>query len=522
MKIKKIISFIIIILFFSPCLVFLFDLQNINFNNVLQLFISLKTPLTNTILFGTVVSIASTILGTSLFWIINFHNFRFVTLFKYLIFLPAIIPIYISGYATAHFFSRFNIDFKNYFGAALVAIFSLYPYSYMIANSSTKKIQNIIITSRLFGYNSWRIYWKILFPSIRPTIIFSITIIFLEILAEYGMSKEYGLNNLTNFVYKQWFYLHNYQNVAVINITIFAIISILLIIEEKYRNKERYNLNLPQRQKIKFYTNFKTQIFMILYCFITIYCGLFIPISELIYLASIKSNSFYNLDRLIELSKLSFNTIYLSSIISITTIIFGYLMYKVSSGGESFIKKVLKIFTSLTYGIPGAFISINLIVCFNRIIRFISLFSEVLAKSINFTFFGSIFGIIYGSIFRFINIAISMISFRSKTQKREIALVQKIYSENRISNFFFFLPLYIRELIILFLILFIDSVKELPITIILRPFNFDNLTIKVFDFIADERYSEAAIVSLCLIFVLLIITSFLTYLTNNLWKKNST
>ena len=519
MNTRRILLYIIIITFISPCFVFIFDLHKLDLGNLITLLYEVEQPLLNTVIFGVIISLLTTLLGTSLFWIINFHNYPMRKIFRYLVFLPAIIPTYISGYATAHFFASFGVKFHNYYGATFILILSLYPYIYLLIDSNIGKIQNILITSRLLGYSPWKIYSTIFMPTIRPTIILGISIVFMETLSEYGMSKEYGLNNLTNFLYKEWFYLHNYHNVSVINVLVFGLLIGCLILREK--NNEDYTASLPQRKSIQFVTGFFSKSCMFFYSLLVMIFALIIPIGELFHLAIPNIMSFYHSNKLLDLPILAFNTIYLSGIISLVTIFFGYILMILTSKSTHHVKKFVRVSTAISYGIPGAFIAINLITWFNKILSLTCTLFSILAKKVNFLFFGTIFGVIYGSIFRFINTAVHTISFNVRTRRRELTFMKKIYAHpgHKIYNWFWYSPLYFREIIVLFLIILIDSVKELPIILILRPFNFNNLTIKTFDFVADERYPEASILALILIFMLFLISGGLVYAANR-FEKN--
>jgi iron(III) transport system permease protein len=510
----------------TPSLSFFFNLNDIKISDFFELLSELRKPLTNTILYCIAVSTISTILGTSIFWLINFHQFRFAWLWKYVLFIPTLIPIYIAAFADAHFFEYTDfinkifphLKFRNYIGATIVASCALYPYVYILMQSTFKKIQNIITVSRLNGYKSWQIYWQVMFSSARPTIIFAISIVSMEIIAEYGMSNQYGLNNLTNFLYRKWFYTHEYHYASMAGIIVFAIIAIFLIMEESYRKNNNYAANMHQNNINKFKLTRTCSILANLYCGMIGIVAVFIPIGELIYLASQKISEFYQNHKISEFFYLSINTIYISSIIAILSIIMGYIINHILQKNNSEANRFSKIFNyilkgliTFAYGIPGAFIAISIIIWCDKVSGFISGFSMITAQWMRYTFFGTIFGIVYSCLFRFSNIAIYTINSGLIIQKREISLVKKIYSGSdfisRIRTFIWSLPLHFREIIVVFLVVFIDSIKELPITLILRPFNFSNLSIKTYELISDERYEEAAIPALLLIFLLMIITS---------------
>lgn len=508
----------------TPSLSFFFNIQNIDTHGFFELLSELKTPLFNTILYCLAVSAISTIIGTSIFWIVNFHQFRFVSFWKYILFIPTIIPIYIAAFADAHFFEYTSfinkifphIEFRNYIGATIVASCALYPYIYIFMQSVFKKVQNTITVSRLSGYNSWQIYWQVMFSSARPTIMFAISIISMEVISEYGMSNQFGLNNLTNFLYRKWFYTHEYHYASIAGIIVFAVIAALLVLEAMNREGDNYSASMHQNNTGRFQLGVFAAFIINLYCIFLSILAVFIPIGQLIYLASNKISLFYHNHKISEFVELGFNTIYISTIIAVFSIIIGYVINYILQSNDQKANKINKIFNyslrgliTFSYGIPGAFIAISIIIWCDKVTGFIGLFSIGAAQWVRYAFFGTIFGIVYSCLFRFSNIAIYTINSGLITQKREISLVKKIYSGDdfisRMKTFIWCLPMHFREIVVVFLVVFIDSIKELPITLILRPFNFSNLSIKTYELVSDERYEEAAIPALLLIFLLIII-----------------
>ena len=243
---KKFISFFLylfLFLFICPSLSFFLNLESFSFSNLIETFVELKGPLINTAIFGFFVTCFATSIGILLFWLVNFHNFPCVNFFRYILFLPILIPPYISGYSNAYFF-EYNewlnnifphINFRNYYGATFVMSFVLYPYIYILMQSLTNKLQNMIVISKLNGIGSMKTLFSLVYSSSRPIIIFSISIILMEVIGEYGLSNHYGLNNVSNFLYREWFQAKNYQYSSLSGIIIFFFIALILIFEEKNR-----------------------------------------------------------------------------------------------------------------------------------------------------------------------------------------------------------------------------------------------------------------------------------------------
>ncbi len=516
---KKFISFFLylfLFLFIFPSLSFFLKLENFSFADLVGTIAELKKPLFNTIIFGFFVTFFATSIGILLFWLINFHNFPFVNLFRYLLFLPILIPPYISGYSNAYFF-EYNewlhkifpsINFRNYYGATFVMSFALYPYIYILMQSLTHKLQNMIIISKLHGIGSIKTLFSLVFSSSRPIIIFSISIILMEVISEYGLSNHYGLNNVSNFLYREWFQAKNYQYSSISGIIIFFFIAIILFFEEKNRGERNYSNNLQQKIAPKFFLSRGQRFVAFIFCLKIAIFSFFIPIGQLISFAIQKIDKI----QITELYNLTYNTLYIATIVCILAIILGYSMNFLFIKNKSYItiNNLLKMFIVFAYGIPGSFVAISVIIW----VQWIANHGGDLGVKMKFFIFSSIAGVVYGCLFRFINIAICTINSGIASQKRELIWCNKIFSRNKIKLFFWSAPIFFKEIMIVYLIVLIDSIKELPVTLLLRPFNFNNLTTKTYDLISDERYEEAAIPALLIIILLTIISIFFMKLIN--------
>ena len=154
-------GFLLVILFLLPSFGFFLALNGLDFIEISALFKEVLPSVKTTLFLSVLSSVGSILIGSSLFWLINFHQFTGVRIFKYIIFLPILIPIYIAGYAYAHFFeynplcsaiySALGIKFINLRslgGASFVFVLMLYPYIYLLSNSIFKKIESSIIISK--------------------------------------------------------------------------------------------------------------------------------------------------------------------------------------------------------------------------------------------------------------------------------------------------------------------------------------------------------------------------------------
>lgn len=535
------IFFILILILVGPSLGFLFNIKFIDYGEFLKVIYQLKNPLFNTFYIAFWVVIFSLILGSSLFWLINFHVFSGVKFFKYLIFLPILIPIYINGFAYAYFFEYNSILQKifsffgrqdNFFnirseeGAIFVFTLNLYPYVYILIYSVFKKIENSVVLSRICGYFSLQIYLNVFFNSLRPILIFCVSIIFLEVMADYGLAKQYGLNNLSNFLYQKWFFHHQYNYASMASLLIIVLVAFFLLIEQKQRKKIKFNVNNNVfqngfNQSSKFILKKYKNYLAVLYCSLVLFFSFVLPIWQLLSMVAPDWRQYllrwFYLEQYLSLT---LNSILIAFLVSLMIIVIAFLVniffikyhyFKVKNS-------ILKIFITLAYGLPGAFVAIAILIFINKLL---SMLSMSLGQTMHWVFFSTIFGMVYGLCFRFLNLGIYTINANLMIQNKEISWCKKIYGGEhvwqKIKIFFWCLPLYLPSLLVVFLIVMIDVMKELPISLILRPFNFNNLIIKSFELISDELYEQAALYGLLIIALLSVLSILLVYITNKVY-----
>ena len=378
----------------------------------------------------------------------------------------------------------------------------LYPYIYTACRISFSLIgSNYIKVARNLGMSQLKTFFKIIIPISRVSIFSGLFLVIMEVLNEYGAVKYFGVNTFTSGIFRSWYSMEDVNTASILAVCLLIIVSFFFILERYSSSRYNYNYK-PNDDTSGNYSLSKSSKGLIYFiCLIPFLLGFFIPV---IYILRNTIDTFASVD-LNELSTLSFNSFFLALISSFIILIIAILF--------QFFKKISKSKTifffseivSLTYALPGAVIALSLILI-------ISAFSNIFGISI---MFGSLTVLVYAYVMRYMAVGISPLksSFEKHPESfdqtgRNLGMTNfKIFSKIH-------LPVNRTSIYIAFILCFVDIIKELPITLILRPFNFDTLAVKTYEYAIEEMIAKSSIYSLIIILFGSVLLIFLRKIIN--------
>ncbi|MBJ05291.1 MAG: hypothetical protein CMP65_05275 [Flavobacteriales bacterium] len=435
-------------------------------------------------------------------WIITYNEIKYKSTFDLLLILPLSIPGYIMAFTYADMLgfngyidvflqtylnTRLNLDVLSIEWLSLFLALSLYPYIYMTTRISFKLIGSTYINlSKSLGLNKTKTFFKIILPLSISAILSGTLLVTMEILNEYGAVNYFGIQTFSVGIFKYWFSMDD-KSTAIIFSVFLLIIVLFLITTLKYlkRHDKRIKYHIKTSPFVYPKQHSRKIVNYTLIC-IPILFGLFIPI--IFILNNIKSN-FHKYD-LIELSHVFKNTFIIALFTAILITIISFFIISVKRHNNKNKIKLITNFLSAGYAIPGAVIGL----AFMLIIQYLS-------PNLNFLM-GTITLLIYAYIFRFIAVAIFPLESNFKQQplkfdelgkSLKLSMVQIIKKIN--------FPLSKFAILSSFLLVFIDVFKELPLTLILRPFNYETLATQAYQYANEELLSYSSIYSMCIIIV---------------------
>lgn len=515
--------FLIFLVFLSPLLVVvasLFGNYSDNWNHLLTYVLSSYVFNSLFLIFG--VSIIASILGVGSAWIVSNYNFLGKSFFEWALILPLAVPPYILAYTFTGLFDSYGSannlvrelfslnsnyiffpNIRNIYGAIIVFSFTLYPYIYLATRMALiNQSRSILEVGKTLGLNKLGIVFKLALPMIRPAIIAGLMLVIMETLSDFGAVEHFAIPTFTTGIFRTWYGLYDLQTAMQLSSLLLIFITFFIFIERLSRKNISYTSGSPIygeiiKVKLKGYKN----ILAFLICLIPLMVGFVLPILELSNWAINYKLDFFNEDFL----KNSANTIYLAVIAAIFCTFLTLLMnFSIRVQKNNFLFFMSSSLT-LGYAIPGLILAIGIMQIFNFLDNYF--FSTLF----NFVLTGSILGLVIAYIIKAYALSNSVIEpayLRVSPYMDDIAKTLNASNLKLLKNIH--LPLLKTSFLTSIVLVISEVIKELPATLILRPFNFDTLAVSTYIYASEERMYEAAAPSIAIVLVGLIPIYFLT------------
>ena len=454
--------------------------------------------------------------GISTAWIITRYDFLFKKYIDLMLILPAACPAYLVAYAYTDFFEyagplqaglrnfmHWSSASEYYFpeirsigGAIFVLGSVLYPYIYLLARTAFLQtpVSLLEITS-IYGRNK---FWNVSFPIARPAIVAGSALVCMEVVSDFGTVEYFSLETLTLGIFNVWIGMNNITAASQISIFTFLFIILLLLIETRSRSEKRFHNNgrYQGQNFIKEVKGIKAMPLIII-CFIPVLCGFVIPVGILISNIS----QFYTFTEFKIIIPILKNTVFVAllgaiMIVSVAT----FLACTTAAKGG----KKLQNFSSISamgYAFPGTMLAIGILITAGTIDKALShtFFLSYIAREPVFIS-GTILVLLFAYLVRFLAVGyganLSGLSKISENINWASRTLSRSFS-NTITHVS--IPLIKKSIIAGGLLAFVDIIKELPMTLLLRPFNFETLATYTYQFAHDELMAQAALPALIII-----------------------
>ncbi|MGM0509343.1 MAG: ABC transporter permease [Fusobacteriota bacterium] len=484
------------------------------------------------------VGILSMIIGVTLAWFITVYEFPGRKILEWGLILPLAIPPYIAAYTYEGIFNytgplqsffrnnfgiRLNtemLSFMNIRGAIFIFTFFLYPYVYIITKSFLEKQSSSLIeASRMLGRNMFEIFIKIIIPISRSAIIGGVSLVVLEVLNDYGVVKYFGVSTFSTAIFKTWFAMGDINSAVRLAAILMTIVFMVIILEKLLRGRKKYsftNTKITPIARIKIKGIKKTGIMIYLWVIFAI--GFIIPFVQLTYWSIITYEGMFDLKFIETIA----NSFFIAFISTILVLIFAIVISNTVRIEDSFLSKIYSKIAILGYSIPGAVIAIGVMLFFlfldEKIYNFFEYLNISSSKLILTT---SMLMLIFAYIIRFLAIGYNAVESGFEKVGTNFFEASRTMGMNITETFFKVdYPMIKGAVFSGFILVFVDILKELPLTLILRPFNFDTLATKAFEYADDEMIHEASLSSLIIIIISIIAIIFFYRLEREKVDKN--
>jgi iron(III) transport system permease protein len=475
------------------------------------------------LIFGT--GLLTFTIGTSSAWIISRYTFRYKKIIEWLLFMPLAIPSYIVAYTYVGLignggtfieilrdfgFSVIRVEMMNIYGLIWVLSFSLYPYVYAgtrtIFQSYPSQLKH---TASLLGVSNKKYFFSVALPLASPAIIGGLFLVFMEVLNDYGAAKYYGVSTFTTGIFRTWTALEDLQSSIYLSAILVILVFILVLIVKWLRGRRSYNLTQTNTNQKSTDNRVKISgLKKILYLgilLIPILFGFILPLIQLVIWGIQTFDSMFNNDLII----LGLESLSLGLSTALLVVFLACLLIYLSKWNYLKQFNVFSKIATLGYVIPGAIIGVGIIRTSKSLT---DLFSFQFDFEIGHLVYNSILVLIYAYLFRFIAVAYNSIEGNTLKIGENLSESSYLLGYGKIKTFFKIdFPLLRSALLSSFILVLIDVMKELPLTLILKPYNLSTLAVRAYEYAEDERVAEAALPALFLIFLIGTMITLLNY-----------
>lgn len=474
----------------------------------------------NTIVLLIGVGLGTVVIGTGTAWLVTMCRFPGSRMLQWALLLPLVMPTYIIGYAYADLLTfagplqsalraamgwgRGDYWFPNIGspqGVALLFTLVLYPYVYLAARAAfLAQSQALLEASRILGNGPWRTFLRIGLPLARPAIAAGAALALLETLADFGTVQYYGIHTFTTAIYRTWYGMGNREGAAQLSMVLVLIAIALVAVEFRSRGRARFTIasNLRyvaepvQLPPIAGLTAFAA-------CALPILLGFVVPTAHLAQLAL--TSGVLMSDR--QFVGDALNSLTLATVAA--AIIVGLAVF-LSYAGRLVRRRLLHrtiAFASLGYAIPGAVIAVGVLLPLAFADRGLDLLSrQVLGVPTGLLLSGTAFALVVAYTVRFLAVGMANIApGLAAIDPAMDASARILGARPRDVLWRIHLPMLRAPALTAGIVAFVEVLKELPATLLIRPFNFDTLAIGVYRFASDERLAQAAVGSILIVTV---------------------
>ncbi|MCZ6803400.1 MAG: iron ABC transporter permease [Proteobacteria bacterium] len=464
------------------------------------------------------VGFFSLILGVVPAWLVTMYRFPLSRYLEWALLLPMAMPAYIIAYSYTGMLDvagplqtslreLSGWQYRDYWfpevrslgGAIAMLSLVLYPYIYLLARSAFIE-QSICVleVSRTLGCDAFHAFRRIALPLARPAIMVGLSLVVMETLADYGTVQYFGVSTFTTGIFRTWFGLGNSLAAAQLSALLLVFVAVFLYLEKRSRSLARFHhtssrySSLMQQQLKK-----GKGLFALTVCMVPLVLGFIVPVCLLIDRAldtyvEVLGKDFY---------QLLFNSLWLAFITAVVALVIALFMAYSNRNNNSFINHFMVRFVSMGYAIPGTVIAVGVLIPFawfdNTLDTFLTNHFNI---SSGLLISGTVFTLIFAYLTRFLAVSINTVEAaltKIKPVMDEVAKTAGMLPLGIMKRIH--MPMMRGSLLTALLLVFVDVLKELPATLILRPFNFNTLAVRTYELANEERLADAAVPALAIV-----------------------
>ena len=468
-----------------------------------------------TLQLSVIVGLGTAVIGTGAAWLVTMTRFFGRRVLEIALALPLAFPAYVLAYAYTDLLDHPGLvqstlrafmgwgprdywfpEIRSLGGAAAMLVLVLYPYVYLLARAAfLRQSATAYIAARTLGQGPWGAFWRVSLPVARPAIAGGVLLALMETLADYGTTAYFGVQTFATGIYVSWFGLFDRAAAAQLALCLLVVALTLATFERRQRRHSRHHDAGRRFEVMEPVTlNGRAALGAILFCGLPVLFGFVLPVWILITLAADQAHILFT-DRYLGFLRHSLTLAAIAAFLTVGAAIALGFRARLRPTPKS--KTALRV-AGIGYAVPGGVIAVGLLFPFAAFDNALDHFMETnFGIDTGLLISGSIWLMIMAYMVRFMAVALNTYEAGMATLNPNMDAVARTLGHGpapmlrRIH-----VPILQPSILTALLIVFVDVMKELPATLILRPFNYDTLAVQAHRLAADERLAEAAVPSL--------------------------
>jgi iron(III) transport system permease protein len=462
-----------------------------------------------------IVGIGTAVLGTSTAWLVTATRFPGRRILEIALALPLAYPAYVLAYAYTDLLDHpgwvqstlrdltgwgprdyWFPEIRSLGGAAAMLTFVLYPYVYLLARAAfLRQSATAYIAARTLGHGAWSAFFRVSVPVARPAIAGGVLLALMETLADYGTVAYFGVQTFATGIYVSWFGLFDRPAAAQLALCLLAVALLLATLERRQRRFQRHHdagRRFERMEPVQLRGRAAAGAFAL--CALPSFFGFFLPTIILVNLAWGAEQLLFT-PRYLAFLQHSLTLAGIAAVLTVgAAIALGFNVRLLPTAGAQIALRI----AGIGYAVPGGVIAIGILFPFAAFDNALDAFMEAnFGIDTGLLITGSIWLMVAAYMVRFMAVALNTYESGLATVNTNIDAVARTLGHGPVPMLRrVHVPILRPSILTALLIVFVDVMKELPATLILRPFNYDTLAVQAHRLAADERLAEAAVPSL--------------------------
>ncbi|GAB5376605.1 MAG: iron ABC transporter permease [Acuticoccus sp.] len=471
----------------------------------------------NTVALVAIVGVGAAVAGVASAWLVTMCRFPGQRLFAWLLVLPLAMPAYVSAYAYTFLLDHpgpvqsmlrdltgwgprdyWFPDIRSLEGAGFVLAMVLYPYVYLLARAAfIQQSAGAFEAARTLGRGPWRAFLGVAMPLARPAIVGGLALALMETLADYGTVSFFGVQTFTTAIYRTWFSMGDRVAAVQFALILVGFVLVVVAMERIGRGRRRFADSRTGRPFQPMVLGGWRGALAVMACALPVLFGFVAPAATLLYVGISLEVDWLD-PRTVALIA---NTVTLAGVGALATVLCAVVIAYAKRLSPGRVTTALAYLATFGYAVPGAVIAVGLLLPFAAFDHwFHKLMVSLVGVGPGLLLTGTIAAVIFAYVVRFLAISLNGVEAGLSRIAPSLDGASRTLGAGPLRTFVrVHAPLLRGGLLTALLITFVDIMKELPATLILRPFNFDTLAIRAYRLASDERLEMASIPSLYIV-----------------------